>query len=124
MAGPITNAQDTISILEIRDRIEDLEEKEDAINNARDALEFADDDDEEISTEKLQAELDAAEEDFPTEERRELESLRNVVNSFVDFHQKGVLMRDSYFEKCAGNQELRRSSSSVDFDGETYWVLA
>ncbi len=142
-----TNSDDVIDSLDVIARIEELEELETAISDAREALGNAD----EADREAAQAELDKAESAMDDADREELRILRALASEAEgyasDWEYGETLIRDSYFRTYAMDlaedigavpkdvawpcscidwdqaaSELQQDYTAVDFDGVTYWI--
>ncbi len=151
MAKSISNTDDVIDGRDIVARIDELEELEDAVNDAQDELDSANAEDGD-DPEKLKEALASAQQDFDEELQKELKILREIVDEAGSELRHGeALIRDSYFERHARElaedvgdmsskqasrwpftcidwekaaDELKQDYTSVDFDGVTYWTRA
>ena len=147
MVKDISNSDDVIDSRDIIERIEELEDKEQAIADAKADLENADGEDDRESAEDA---LEDAELDFDDDERNELKVLRELRDEAEgysgDWRHGAALIRESYFteyceqlcrdigdlpddipsyleidwEKTAEN--IRQDYTAVEFDGVTYLI--
>lgn len=150
----IDNSQNIIDSRDIIARIEELESLSLAQSEALEALGLVSDGEESNrrNTQEAQDELDAANEAFGEDEKKELASLKAFaaeLENYGDWKHGETLIRDDYFEDYAKElahdigalskdcawpascidweqaaYELQQDYTSADFDGITYWMRA
>lgn len=146
MTNEISNDQNILDSRDVIERLDELQSKFDAIEEAKANLNAA----EPGNTEEAQAELDAASEDFDEDERAEyhaLKALADEAEGYADDWRHGAtLIRETYFtdyckELCrdigdlpkdvpryieidwdATANNLRVDYTEVEFNGETYLI--
>jgi hypothetical protein len=145
MAHTISNQDDVIDSREIIERIEELEEERDTFQESHD--EFCDDEGDsgvEGATEALDA-LNAWNASDEAEELKLLLSVQEQAGRYSDDWEYGAaLVNDSYFNAYMDEMledigdipkdlpcylsitvdydALQQDYTSIDFDGETYWI--
>jgi hypothetical protein len=103
MSRDVSNTEDIVDSRNIENRIDELEELETAVTEARTALEQASADIDDEDREELESALESAESDFDDDSRDELKILRDLrddVSSSEWRHGVTLIRRSYWVEYC------------------------